>query len=104
MKELQSGRVGLIGGIQIAFFSDGIEDSQHAFVGTAGIAVKHKQTKKVGFLTNQHVAEVRGRKIYHPIHKYYRIGQTEETREVVADENWYKEVVDETYSYVRCDC
>ena len=49
VRELKSGRIGLIGGIQLAFFSDGIEDDQHSAVGTAGIAILHRQTNRIGF-------------------------------------------------------
>lgn len=104
VKELKSGRIGLIGGIQIAFYGDGIEDRDHSFVGTAGIAVKHKNKKSAGFLTNQHVAEERGRQIFHPWHKLYPIGQTHSVKKFAKDEKWYDGVIDEKDSYVRCDC
>lgn len=104
VSELRSGRVGLIGGIQLAFFGDGIEDNEHSFVGTAGIAVRNTQTDRVGFLTNQHVADFPGRRIYHPWHKYFRIGLTYSTIQYEYDENWYNNVIDEQNSYVRCDC
>ena len=104
VQELKSGRVGLIGGIQLAFFGDGIEDADHAFIGTAGLAVRHKTTQKVGFLTNQHVADSLGRKIYHPRHYSFPIGRTFSTKEFAADENWYEGVINEEFSYVRCDC
>lgn len=102
--DLRSGGIGLIGGIQLAFYGDGVEDTQHSFVGTAGIAVQHKETNRKGFLTNQHVADAPGRYIYHPWHKYYAIGSTDSTKEVAADEDWYSGVIDETHSYIRCDC
>ena len=104
VQELKSGRVGLIGGIQLAFFAGGIEDAEHAAVGTAGIAVRHKDTQKVGFLTNQHVADSLGRNIYHPWHFTFSIGRTVSTKEYEADENWYENEIDEEFSYVRCDC
>lgn len=102
--ELCSGRTGLIGGIQLAFFGDGIEDEQHAFIGTAGIAVKHKEINKVGFLTNQHVADKPGRRIYHPNHWWFQIGVTHSIKEYALDEKWYDGVINEEESYVRCDC
>jgi hypothetical protein len=104
VQELKSGRLGLIGGIQLAFYQDGVADSQHAFVGTAGIAVHHKETGKTGFLTNQHIADVAGRRIFHPWHQNFPIGMTYRTIEYVADQNWYNGVIDEEHSYVRCDC
>ncbi len=104
VRELKSGRIGLIGGIQLAFFGDGIEDNQHAFIGTAGIAVRHRETNRIGFLTNQHVADTQGRRIYHPWHNYYAIGMTYRTQSYEADEDWYGGVIDEALSYVRCDC
>ena len=66
LQELMSGEIGLIGGIQLAVYEGGIEGSEHAVAGTAGIAVKHKETGSIGFLTNQHVGEVPGRRIDHP--------------------------------------
>jgi hypothetical protein len=102
--ELKSGRVGLKGGIQLAFFDDGIEDIYHAGIGTAGIAVRRKNTDQIGFLTNQHVADTPGRRIYHPVHYHYQIGNTARTREFVPDEVWYNGVIDESLSIVRCDC
>ena len=100
VEELQSGRIGLIGGIQLAFF-DGI----WIFFGTAGIAVRHKETKKIGFLTNQHVADSPGQRIYHPGYEgKFPIGRTYSTKEFAADENWYDDVIDEENSRVRCDC
>ncbi len=104
VQDLKSGRIGLIGGIQLSFYGDGVEDSAHSFVGTAGIAVRHKEINRKGFLTNQHVADAPGRRIFHPWHNYYRIGSTHSAKELAADENWYSNVIDESYSYVRCDC
>lgn len=104
IQELKSGRIGLIGGIQLAFYGDGIEDDNHRFVGTAGIAVKLKEINRIGFLTNQHVADAVGRRIYHPWHNYVPIGTTLSIKELAADENWYGGVIDEANSYVRCDC
>lgn len=104
VSELKSGRVGLIGGIQLAFFKDGIADNYHAAVGTAGIAVRHRDTNRIGFLTNQHVADAPGRRIFHPWHNYFRIGMSYSIKEFEADEDWYNGVIDEARSYVRCDC
>lgn len=103
IQELRSGRIGLIGGIQIAFFKDGIKDIQHAGIGTAGVAVRNKSTNKVGLLTNQHVADSFGRRIYHPWPNMFPIGTTCRTKEYDFDENWYGNVIDEANSYVRCD-
>jgi hypothetical protein len=66
--------------------------------------VRHLRTGKVGFLTNKHVADVRGRIIYHPWHEMSRIGVTYETREYANDEAWYDNIIDEEYSFVLCDC
>ncbi|MGD9368911.1 MAG: hypothetical protein PVH87_24620 [Desulfobacteraceae bacterium] len=104
IQELKSGRVGLIGGIQLAFYVDGIEDNEHAAVGTAGIAVREKSSGQIGFLTNQHVADAPGRRIYHPWHGYFHIGTTLRTRTHEADQVWYEGEIDESRSYVRCDC
>jgi len=104
VRDLKSGRIGLIGGIQLAYFGDGIEDDRHAFVGTAGIAVRHNETNKIGFLTNQHVADAPGRRIFHPWHNRFHIGMTYSTQEYEADEDWYNGLIDETQSYARCDC
>lgn len=104
VQELQSGRIGLIGGMQLAFFGDGIEDIEHSFVGTAGIAVRRRPSQRIGFLTNQHIADAPGRRIFHPWHNQFLIGGTYHTKEFATDEAWYDNVVDEHLSYVRCDC
>jgi hypothetical protein len=104
MQELESERVGLIGGIQLAFYVDGIEDNEHAAIGTAGIAVRKKTTGEIGFLTNQHVADAPGRRIYHPWHGYFYIGTTSSARTFETDQDWYEGEIDESHSYVRCDC
>jgi hypothetical protein len=104
VQELRSGRIGLIGGIQLAALEEGIADSEHAFVGTAGIAVRHIENGQAGFLTNQHVADESGRRIYHPWHLYYGIGYSRSTLEYATDQVWYEGIIDEAYSYVRCDC
>ena len=102
--ELQSGRIGLIGGIQLAFYEDGIPEPRKAAVGTAGIAVRHSVTGKVGFLTNQHVGDSLGRRIFHPVHNNFTIGFTRSMKEYAADEDWYEGIIDEDLSSVRCDC
>jgi hypothetical protein len=102
--ELRSGRVGLVGGVQLAYFSGGIEDDDHADVGTAGIAVRHAITGKIGFLTNQHVAGSPGRRLYHPWHLRFPIGTTFIAIEYATDENWYNEIIDESNACIRCDC
>lgn len=102
--ELQSGRIGLIGGIQLAFYEDGIRDWDHAFVGTAGLPVRHRDSGRVGFLTNQHVADAPGRRIYHPSHLQFPIGVTNSVLKHVDDRSWYEGVIDEERSFVRCDC
>lgn len=103
VKELRSGRIGLIGGIQLAHYKGGIENREHGTVGTAGIAVRHPETGETGFVTNQHVADAPGRVIYHPWPRYFPIGATVETKLMAADEGWYDGVIDEANSYVRCD-
>ena len=103
VKELRSGRIGLIGGIQLAHYKGGIENREHGSVGTAGIAVRHSETGETGFVTNQHVADAPGRVIYHPWPRYFPIGATVETKLMAADEGWYDGVIDEANSYVRCD-
>ena len=102
--QLRSGDVGLIGGIQLAFYGDGIEDGAHRFVGTAGTAVRHTDGQRSGLLTNQHVAEEPGRVIFHPNHDESRIGATAQTIVRAPDERWYDGVIDESHSFVRCDC
>jgi hypothetical protein len=104
VEELRSGRTNLTGGIQLAFFNGGVEEWSNAGVGTAGIPVRYRPSGKIGFLTNQHVADAPGRTIYHPWHHYFRIGQTNWTRTHETDEVWYDGVIDESRSYVRCDC
>lgn len=100
VNQLQSGRIGLIGGIQLAFYGGGIS----SYVGTAGIAVRHSETRKVGFLTNQHVGDSLGRTMFHPWHDNFTIGFTSSMEEYAADEDWYQGIIDESLSAVRCDC
>ncbi|TKJ38544.1 hypothetical protein CEE37_12320 [candidate division LCP-89 bacterium B3_LCP] len=102
VQELKSGQIGLIGGIQLAAYVNG--DNQRGYVGTAGIAVRHRETQKKGFLTNQHVADAPGRYIYHPWHNNFYIGMTYSGREYEEDETWYDGTIDEENSRVRCDC
>ncbi len=102
--ELKSGRIGLIGGIQLAFYGDGIPIPQNSFVGTAGIAVRQTATGKVGFLTNQHVGDSLGRRMFHPWHENFTLGFTRSMKEFAADEEWYGGIIDESLSDVRCDC
>ena len=102
IQELRSGRIGLIGGIQLAVFEGG--PIGRAIFGTAGIAVRHRGNGALGLLTNQHVADVPGRQIYHPRHFVVPVGVTHSTREFSPDEAWYQGVIDERRSWVRCDC
>ncbi len=102
--ELKSGRIGLIGGMQLAVYGYGIPVPDYSFVGTAGIAVREQGTGKVGFLTNQHVGDAPGRTIYHPWHGSTSIGFTKRDKERAPDEDWYEGLIDESLSYVRCDC
>ena len=55
-------------------------------------------------MTNHHVADAPGRRIFHPWHNHFQIGITYSTKEYEADEDWYNGIVDESRSYVRCDC
>ncbi len=102
--DLRMGRAGLVGGIQLAFFGDGIQDQDHAFVGTAGVAVRRADDGALGFLTNQHVADAPGRIMYHPTHGRYPFAYTAVTREIETDQSWYDGLIDEANSYVRSDC
>ena len=104
VQELRSGRIGLIGGMQLAFYGDGVRDITHSFVGTAGIAVRHRGNGQTGFLTNQHVADAPGREIFHPWHEHFSIGYTHSTLTAATDQTWYEGTIDEAFSYVRCDC
>ena len=101
--QLSSGDIGLIGGIQLAFYDGGIEEEKKRYVGTGGIAVRHTDGRR-GLLTNQHVAIEEGRVIFHPRHDDSRIGETAQVIEHAFDQHWYDGVIDEADSFVRCDC
>jgi hypothetical protein len=102
VQELRSGEIRLVGGIQLAVYVDTTEGTKRIY-GTAGIAVRDKETEKKGFLTNQHVADLPGRRIYHPLHQHFLIGRTSRTKEYALDEKWYDGVINEEDALVRCD-
>jgi len=98
--ELQSGEVGLVGGIQLGFFeSDGL-----GYVGTTACAVRRKSDGRAGLLTNQHVGGPPGRVIYHPDPGHVRIGHTRASFEMDPDEYYFNDLIDEEDAYYRIDC
>lgn len=99
VNDLQSGRIGLIGGIQLGFF-----ERNSGFVGTAACKVRHKSTGKVGFLTNQHVGGPPGRPMYHPEPGQVRIGFTRASWEMDPDDIYFNGLIDEENAYYRIDC
>jgi hypothetical protein len=97
VEELQSGTLGIIGGIQLAFFEGGA-----GFVGTAACVVSRGPKK--GLLTNQHVGGSPGRPIYHPDPGRYRIGFTRASVAMDPDEYYLNHLIDEENAYYRIDC
>lgn len=88
VRDLNSGGIGLIGGIRLAF---DIGDNEEGF-GTAGIAVK-SETGETGFLTNRHVTGDKKRTFYHPHLNDSRIGKNYKPAVYSADKcefsKWY---------------
>ena len=99
VNELQKGRIGLIGGVQLGAF----DNNGGGYVGTASCAVIDADGKK-GLLTNQHVAGAIGRRIYHPRPGQYSIGRTKLAMEYVYDEIHFDNIINEENALVRADC
>ncbi len=105
VKTLRAMNTNLIGGVMLAYYGNGIVSKDNKKFGTAGIAVKEKTTGDIGFLTNQHIAETPGRKIYHKDWgDEFQIGSTLMVKEYQEDHDWYNRVVDEQNTKIRCDC
>ncbi len=100
VEELQSGTVGIVGGIQLG----GFESNGMAYVGTAACMVKRKVDGVLGLLTNQHVGGPSGRPIYHPDPGRFRIGFTRASFEYDPDEYYFNRLIDEENAYYRVDC
>jgi len=94
VKDLNSGHLGLIGGVRI----HGEE------TGTAGIAIKFKETGDIGLLTNRHIAGKEGTKIAFSKEGLAFIGTCEQTLATIPFESWYANIKDEAGSVVACDC
>jgi hypothetical protein len=90
------------GGSQISFW----EDQRKGFysVGTIASFVKTRDTGHPGLLTNQHVANKVGQKLYHPVPWGTHIATTKKIMEYVEDEEWYGPLVNEPNAHVRIDC
>lgn len=73
-------------------------------VGTLGGFARRRSDDANGFITNQHVAVRSGQKIFHPVPWGTHIGTTKEVVELVADEKWYGQFIDEPNTWVRADC
>jgi hypothetical protein len=100
VEELQSGSIGLVGGVQLGFY----ESDGGAYVGTAACYVRRKVDGRSGLLTNQHVGGAAGRVMYHPEPGHVRIGHTRASFEMDADEYYFNGLIDEEDAYYRIDC
>ncbi len=98
--ELQSGNVGILGGIQLA----GYDTDGRGYLGTAACVVKRRVDGKVGLLTNQHVGGPAGRPIYHPDPGRFGIGYTRASFEYDPDEYYFNKLINEEEAYYRVDC
>jgi hypothetical protein len=101
--QLQAGWPGLIGGMQVGALDP---RAGFSYVGTAGIAVKERNSqRRIGFLTNQHVADRPGREIFFPSYSSsMKIGRTQKVEEFATVKDWYDKLIEDTNAMVRCDC
>jgi len=87
-------------GSQISYWEN--QRKQLYSVGTISAFVKEQGTNNYGLLTNQHVANKVGQKLYHPVPWGTHIATTRKVIKFVEDEDWYG--IDESKTYVRVDC
>lgn len=89
-------------GSQVSFW----EDQRRGIysVGTIASFVKEKNDGFLGILTNQHVANKVGQKLFHPVPWGTHIATTKKIFEYVEDEEWYGPLVNEPNAHVRIDC
>jgi len=80
------------------------KDEGRYSVGTLGAFVRRSDNKRLGFLTNQHVAVKEGQRLYHPVPWGTHIGTTQTVLEFSRDEEWYGPLADEPSTWVRVDC
>ena len=73
-------------------------------MGTLGAFARKRSDGSVGFITNQHVAQSSGTKLYHPVPWGTHLGTTTYSYEWNLDEYWYGAFADEPDTYVRVDC
>lgn len=101
--QLQVGWPGLIGGMQVGAFDP---QAGFSYVGTAGIAVKEQgHPHGVGFLTNQHVADTKGREIFFPSYASpIKLGKTQAVKEFESVHDWYAGLIQNNEALLRCDC
>src|SRR5262249_36971561 len=95
--DLQGGKIGIIGGIRI--FSGAGSTS-----GTAACAIRLNDTGKLGLLTNRHVAQIPGAKVFHPAADEFEIGAVKQSILEMPDEARFPGVVDDPNSFYRADC
>ena len=74
------------------------------YFGTLGCLARHRRTRRLGFLTNQHVGKRPGRILYHPDPGTMPIGETLTVQEFLRDEERFAGVVDEPNARFRVDC
>jgi hypothetical protein len=98
VNELQAAKIGLIGGIKLAYHIDHAKNMECKDCGTAGIAVKSKNGE-IGFLTNKHVVGEEKRDFYHPDVSSSKIAVFENSKSLDVDDidfaSWYGGILDE---------
>lgn len=72
-------------------------------MGTIGAFVKRRKSGNLGLLTNKHVANEPGTKLYYPVPWGINLAVTKEAHEFVEDQEWYSGI-DEPNTFVRVDC
>lgn len=99
VKELRSGSLGILGGIQLWGYEGGDD-----FVGTAACLVTRASDGRKGLLTNQHVGGSGGRSIYHPERGGAQIGVTRRAVQAEPDEKYWGGLINEIDAQYRIDC
>jgi len=89
-------------GSQISRWED--QDKGFYSMGTLGAFVKTRKEGKLGLLTNQHVGQAVGQKMYHPVPWGTHLATTKQVIEYSTDEEYYGKFTDEPDTFVRVDC
>ena len=89
-------------GSQISHWVD--QDNGRYSLGTLGAFARSRDNAKLGLLTNQHVANAIGQKLYHPVPWGTHLATTKQVFEYASDEDYYGPFTDEPNTFVRVDC